>query len=193
MKETMKKVLVRVVFAFVMLAAVSPMMKDQMTIKVEAKVKPKQKKAIKAYRKFLSKKKITWHCKSGKTKKVSAKSYNFTIAFVERGKAPLLVINGMDRSSNDHSDGYVNVYTYKKGKMKLIITDDNFSFFKNKGVIGLPIPRSEDMGYYRIKNAKLTYVGNRPASVRGAKELWSTGHPITKKNIKKYITKKYLR
>lgn len=183
MIKTMKKTLfgflaMTFLFSPVAQKAAPPML--QASIAVQATTK---KQALKAYKKHLSKKKIPFYTRVGKTVKLDPKKTSFDIAYINKGKYPYLLVYADDNKGIDHSTRYVNLLGAKGNKIKFICNYDTVSYIKNKGVIGLPVPRSEDMEYYKISGNKVKNMVSRPAG----KEIWNNKHKVTKKNIKKYI------
>ena len=163
-----------------------------------------QKRAIKAYTQFLSRKRITWHRskmhsvhetvnkKTGLKRvkyvhekvKASANLYRFGLAYVEKGKAPLLIVEpGTDHPCYKKDLGYVNIYRYGKGKVRFVSAEPYFSYFENKGFAGFFMPKSSEHVYFTMRNGQIEEEVIRPAG----KEQMSLGHKLTKKNLKKYL------
>ena len=91
-----------------------------------------KKKAMKAYSKMLSKKKI----KRDSATVYKGKNCYFAIAYIDNNNVPELIIYNTKDSS--HAQGWGALYTYRKGKVKLVcpLTLDNrnrMGYYKKTG------------------------------------------------------------
>ena len=184
----MKVLLKRLLFAGLAMALLlSPMTQKtlprelQVSVSVYATTK---KQALKAYRKFLSQKKIPFYGRNEKTLKIKRAKTRFHLAYINKGKYPYLIVFAGNGAGVDYSTRFMNLYGAKGKKIKFIQSYGTLSYFKNKGVIGIPNARGmEGMTYYRP-------IGNRfsgPVSRPSGNEIFPNGYKTTKKNIKKYI------
>ena len=149
-----------------------------------------KKKALKAYKKILSKKKLRINVEEAKTVRTSKLS--FAIAYIDDNNVPELILK---RTNNDDIGFYCHnlFYIYRKGKTKrLTASYGNISmtgyYYKKSGCfqvyedgdetfyLKLESGKLVDAPYYRIK-----------WGLRGTKYCKLSFHKNTSKNRKKYL------
>lgn len=153
-------------------------------------------KAIKAYKKMLSQKMITWN----PNWKVPAKNCDFTLVYVDKDSVPELVLQ--NTTDIPHAGNWGNLYTYYKGKVRLVTALDlnnNFYYYKKKGVFldnyfGMGISEN---GYFTMSKAKATKrlhytINTNPNAVK--KNIYSKAakpkfKEISKKSFNKELKK----
>lgn len=98
---------------------------------VKADAASTKKKAVKAYKEFLSKEKIAWDANW----KVPAEECRFALVYIDKDNIPELVLYN---TSVPHMGGYGRIFTYKSGKVKRVgivdIDGNKFYYYKKKGV-----------------------------------------------------------
>lgn len=110
----------------------------------------KNKKALAAYEKLLSKSTYKWSDMSSENK---TKNFSFCIVDVNKdGVKDLLLAN----DSACHASGYYKLLTYHKGKVKCVLTGDNIGVYTKSGVVytNFAGTGSYSAYYYKIKNGK---------------------------------------
>ncbi|MBQ9983760.1 MAG: hypothetical protein IJP29_04145 [Lachnospiraceae bacterium] len=110
----------------------------------------KNKKALAAYEKLLSKSTYKWSSMSSEN---VTKNFRFCVVDVNKdGVKDLLLTN----DSACHASGYYKLLTYHKGKVKCILTGDNIGVYKKRGVVYTTFAGTGSYSayYYKIKNGK---------------------------------------
>lgn len=88
----------------------------------------KKSKALKAYKKVLSKKSIKWD-----GQKVSLKHTRFGLAYVDKDKVPELFVDSWGNTC--HAQGYFALYKYKKGKVVFVRAMDDIKVYPKKSFV----------------------------------------------------------
>ena len=110
----------------------------------------KNKKALAAYEKLLSKSTYKWSSMSSENR---TKDFRFCLIDANKdGVKDLLLAN----DSACHASGYYKLLTYHKGKVKCVLTGDNIGVYKKSGVVytNYASTGSYSAYYYKIKNGK---------------------------------------
>ncbi len=101
------------------------------TQRINAEAASKKSQAIKAYKKFLSKKTINWN--NGK-KKVQSSKCKFGLVYIDKDSVPELFVDASG-AGTQHIDGAYQLYTFRKGKVRLVCNiTDMFSYYKKTGI-----------------------------------------------------------
>lgn len=98
-------------------------------IPVQTQAASAKSKALKAYRKLLSKSTIKWN-EYGTY--VKTKNCSFALAYVDNNSVPELILQTYDTS---HAEGYGSLYTYRNGKARLVTglsLNGSFRYYKKK-------------------------------------------------------------
>lgn len=146
-----------------------------LSLPLTASAASNKKKAVKAYKKFLSKSTITL-TRPSKTK-VNSKKIKFATAYLDGDNIPELIIDRtatlakMPWGSPQFSPNAYAVFTYKKGKVKQIgYANSNYQvtqYYKNKGIFKQTGTTYIDEGkvqaetFYKINGNKSTNFATR--------------------------------
>lgn len=91
-----------------------------------------KKKAVKAYKEFLSKETIAWDANW----KVPAKECRFALVYIDKDNVPELVLYN---NSVAHVGGYGRIFAYRNGRVKRVgsvhMDNGRFYYYKKKGII----------------------------------------------------------
>lgn len=139
----------KLVSAFILVMAFAFVGSVQLTSHA-ASNRAKNKKALAAYEKLLSKPTYKWSSMSSEN---MTKNFRFCIVDVNKdGVKDLLLAN----DSACHASGYYKLLTYHKGKVKCVLTGDNIGVYKKRGVVytNFAGTGSYSAYYYKIKNGK---------------------------------------
>lgn len=126
--------------------------------KKEKVLKEKQKKALKAYKTFLSASTIDWGDNIYKTKEMS-----FCCVDVNNDKIPELVVHYPNAYG---AEGFQRMYTYVNGKIKKIWTAGNCiyvsHYYKSKGILVVGGGRQDNSytDYYKVNKKSTTIIGS---------------------------------
>lgn len=146
------KVLVIMMLTAVMLVGVCAPV-STLSIQAATTKKAQNAKAVKAYKKMLAKKKLTW----GSGTADLTKNMKFAIVDVDNNGVKDLVLKN---SLASYAAGYYRVYTYVNGKVKLIDTINDKPVIYKNGIIRIDYAHTGDYAksYYTIKKQKLNLV-----------------------------------
>lgn len=161
------------------LSLVSGTVIPTMPAKVQAATtkKAQNKKALKAYKKMLSRKKLTW----GSGKADLTVNMRFALVDVNKdGVKELLLIN--DESC--YAAGYFRLYSYVNGKVKLITSINNRPVFYQNKLMRIDFVHTGGFAtsYYKYKKNDLKCILSM--SGMGSKE-------VIPEDVKKIVKKKY--
>ena len=150
-----------------------------------------KKKALKAYKKMLSKKKLRIDVDEAKTVRTSKLS--FAIAYIDNDNVPELILK---RTDNDDIGFYCHnlFYIYRKGKTKrLTASYGNISmtgyYYKKTGFFEVYEDGGTGDFYLKLEKGKLydTTPNQIKWGARGEKYCKLSFHKNTKKNRQKYL------
>lgn len=153
---------------------------------IQASAKQQNKKAMKAYKKKLSAKKIAW----GSGVYLDNSESKFAKMDINGDGVKELIV---ENDAASHMSGYIRIFTYKKGKVKSLGHFTDVTIYKNKKLI-------EDLysnhgistiKYYQFsKNGKVKRVVNKKKLKKikkGAKVTKYKVYMNTKRNRNKYL------
>ena len=110
-----------------MIAGVTPFASEKNVLTVEASTKSTNKKAVAAYRKMLSKSKLSWTYGN----RCPAKYVKFYVKDINRDGIRELLLQ-YDHAS--HAEGMNRVYTYSGGRVKSLGIFNVISYYSNRKV-----------------------------------------------------------
>lgn len=144
----------------------------------------KKTAALKAYNKFLSKSKINW----GGTMYKSS-SFRFKLKDLDGDKIPELLATCDDTCV---ADGYARIYTYRKGKVKEVLTagHGSFTFYPSKHMVCFSGAKAGNYwtNWYRISNGKVKLLAEEKGMDRVVDTDSDDLEVVT--NYKYYVNKK---
>ena len=122
---------------------------------VKTEAAPAKKKAVKAYKEFLAKEKISWD----ENWEVPADECKFAIVYIDKDDVPELVLYN---NSTAPAGGFGRIFTYKNGKVKRVgavdIDGGKFYYYKKKGVfISCYVNGGVFDNYRKIANGKIVH------------------------------------
>lgn len=152
------------------------------------KASNKAKKAIAAYKKYLSGKKVKWT----QSNSYDALSFSFSIVDINKDGIPELLLNCNYAS---HYEGYVAVFGYTGKKVKCLCANDEIKYYYPKsGIVETYHWGMENsVHYYKIKNGKAEEIGRAylayKTSISKKAECTWNGKKVSAKKFKSLLKK----
>lgn len=183
MKKTITRVF-SIVLACTILTGIN--LPIQENVNVQASVKQQNKKAMKAYKKKLSAKKIAW----GNGLYLDNSDSKFVKVDINGDGIKELIV---ESNAASHMDGYARIFTYKNGKVKSLGHFTVINIYKNKKLIKDEYSNhgTSTIKYYQFyKSGKIKKVTNKKklrSLKKGAKVTKYNTYMNNKRNRDKYL------